>query len=193
MDVETEYFHGILKELEDAIHPEVFHFRNGNHPGSEWYLKTVCPMPKLRQIDKIGYGILWSNIANEHPDEVKLVAHAYDWRGDEIPYMTSVWLDVESDVIIKMEPLTGLNIVLVDRDVGKQFYIESLRTLINFTREESKWNEDISLDEIDEIEKIANVLEHQTKAEDAIQIRSNFKVLKGDKKKKNDNDPGSPS
>lgn len=188
MDVETGYFQGIIKELEDAAHPEVFHFRCGNHPGSDWYLKTVCPMPKLRQIDKIGYGILWHNISHEHPDEIKLVPHAYDWNGNEIPYMTSVWLGVESDVIIKFESLTGLNIILVDRDVGKQFYIESLRSLIDYSREESKWEEDnMTLDELDKVEEIAEVLDRQTKAEDAIQIRSNFKVLKGGKKKEKNN------
>ncbi len=186
MDVENGYFDGIIKELEDATHPEVFHFRNGNHPGPDWYLKTVCPMPKLRQIDKIGYGILWNNIANEHPDETKLVPHAYDWNGNEIPYMTSVWLDIESDVIIKFEPATGLNIVLVDRDVGREFYIESLRSLIDYTREESKLDKDISLDEIDKIEEIAEILALETKDEDAIQIRNNFKVLKGGKGKNED-------
>ena len=97
-------------------------------------------------------------------------------------------MGVESDVIIKFESLTGLNIILVDRDVGKQFYIESLRSLIDYSREESKWEEDnMTLDELDKVEEIAEVLDRQTKAEDAIQIRSNFKVLKGGKKKEKNN------
>lgn len=186
MNVETEYFSGILKELENATHPEEFHFRHGNHPGSDWYLKTVCPMPNLKQIDTIGYGILWDNLASEHSNEIKSVPHAYDWFGNEIPYMMSIWIDVKSDVIIKFEPSTGLNVILVDRDVGQQFHVESLKHLIEYSREESKWAEDISLDEIDAIEKIATFIEHSNKTENFIQIRNDFKVLEGGKGKEKD-------
>ena len=83
------YFDGILDEIKDKINPEVTHFRKGNHPGPKWYLKTVCPTPNLKQIDKFGYGLLWANLAQQYPDKIKVVPHAYDWTGTEIPYMVN--------------------------------------------------------------------------------------------------------
>ena len=183
MDVEKSYFHGVLEKLNSATHPEVFHFRNGNHPGPNWYLKTVCPMPKLRQIDKIGYGNLWDNIAMEHPNDVLLVPHAYDWLGKEIPYMASIWLSVESDVIIKMDSLSGLNIVLVDRAIGNEYHVETLKKLIEFSRSNVEEIDNIAIDELEQIEEIANLLERELKSESAIQIRNDFTVMDGGKNK----------
>ena len=58
MGPEKNYFKNILDEIENKINTEVYHFRNGNHPGPHWYLKTVCPLPNLTQLDKFGYGLL---------------------------------------------------------------------------------------------------------------------------------------
>ncbi len=117
-----QYFQGILDNLTNKTHPEIYHFRKGNHPGPKWYLKTVCPTPNLKQIDKLGYGDLWFNLAKEEPNIIKLIPYAYDWHGNNIPYMVSVWIEIKHDVIITVDDVSGLEVLLVDRDYGHIFY-----------------------------------------------------------------------
>ena len=178
---DKEYFQNITTILKNSTHPEVYHFRNGNHPGSNWYLKTVCPMPNLSQLDKYGYGLLWNSVAYDHPESVKLVAHAYDWEGKEIPYMASVWLDTECDVILSFGELCGYNVLLVDRNIGNEFYVKNLREIISITRGQECELDQLAnrLTELDEMEAIADELEKDARAEGAIQIRKEFKVLDG--------------
>lgn len=178
---DKDYFENITDILRNSTHPEVYHFRNGNHPGSNWYLKTVCPMPNLSQIDKFGYGLLWNSVAYDNPASTKLVAHAYDWDGKEIPYMASVWLNIECDVILSFGQLNGYNVLLVDRKTGNEFYVKNLRELLAITREQDCEIEQLAkrLDELDEIEEIANSLEKDARSEGAIQIRKEFKILDG--------------
>lgn len=183
-DIERNYFKGIIEELKNTVHPEEYHFRNGNHPGSNWYLKTVCPTPNLKQIDKIGYGVLWSNIERNHPNEVKIVPHAYDWHGNEIPYMASIWINIESDVIIKMDYIDGIKIVLVDRDIGNQYYVENIKELIDFSRDSTE-NYNVTdpsfLDELDIIDDISDLLEGECTIENSTQVKEKFRVLDGGK------------
>lgn len=175
------YFHDITNFLRTSTHPEVYHFRAGNHPGEEWYLKTVCPMPNLMQIDKFGHGLLWKALSEESPESVKIVPCAYDWEGNDIPYMASVWLNVECDIIISMNLKTGYNLILVDRIVGGDFYVNNLLELLEVAREETKGMEDIEdyLGELDEIEEIALVLKKEIHSENATQIRKEFRVVDG--------------
>lgn len=178
---DKDYFQNITDILRNSIHPEVYHFRNGNHPGSNWYLKTVCPMPNLSQIDKYGYGLLWNSVAYDNPNSTKLVAHAYDWYGKEIPYMASVWLNIECDVILSFGQLNGYNILLVDRNTGNEFYVKNLREILNIIRNQTSENQMLMkrLDEHDEIKEIADELEKNVRSENAIQIRKEFKILDG--------------
>ena len=178
---DNSYFHDITNLLRTSIHPEVCHFRAGNHPGINWYLKTVCPMPNLMQIDKFGYGLMWSTLAEEDSNSVKIVPHAYDWEGNDIPYMASVWLNIECDIIISMHPKTGYNLILVDRNIGSDFYVNNLLELLVLAREQTKGMEDIAkyLGELDEIEEIALILKKEIDAENASEIRKEFKVVDG--------------
>lgn len=185
MGPEKNYFKNILGEIENRVHPEVYHFRNGNHPGSTWYLKTACPMPNLSQLDKFGYGLLWSNVSDENPEIIKLVPHAYDWTGKEIPYMASVWIDIKSDVIFNYSEKVGYNIILVDRNIGNQFYVDTLRDLVTISRDNAQdFPDDIDLlDQIDNIEEIMNFLGKEIRSEDAVLLRNDFKILEGGKNK----------
>lgn len=178
---EDAYFYNITNFLRTSIHPEVSHFRAGNHPGEEWYLKTVCPMPNLMQIDKYGHGLLWQALAKENPIDIKIVPHAYDWEGNDIPYMASIWLNIECDIIISMHPKTGYTLISVDRHVGEEFYINSLFELLESSREETKDMDDIEdyLCELDEIEEITIVLQKEIYSKNATQTRKEFKVVDG--------------
>ena len=177
------YFHDITNFLRTSTHPEVYHFRAGNHPGETWYLKTVCPMPDLMQIDKFGHGLLWQTLSGENPEAVKIVPYAYDWEGNDIPYMASVWLNIECEIIISMHPKTGYNLILVDRMVGGDFYVKNLLELLEVAREETKGMEDEDIEdylgELDEIEEIALVLKKEIQAGIATQIRKELKVVDG--------------
>lgn len=183
-----QYFQGILDNLTNKTHPEIYHFRKGNHPGPRWYLKTVCPTPNLKQMDKFGYGALWSNLAKEEPNIIKLIPHAYDWYGNNIPYMVSIWIEVKHDIIITVDGVSGLEVSLVDRDYGHIFYVNNLKQLLSIARKETKtWfsNPSVELEELDDIEKIANFLDekmkYKLKGEAAQHIRKSFKLLDGGK------------
>ncbi len=185
-----QYFQGILDNLTNKTNPEIYHFRKGNHPGPRWYLKTVCPMPNLKQLDKLGYGTLWYNLSKEEPDIIKLVPHAYDWHGNSIPYMISVWIEVKYDVIITIDDVVGLEVLLVDREYGHIYYVNNLKQLLNVARRDSgSWldNPSVELKELDDIEKIANFLDkkmkNKLKGDVAKYIRKEFKLLDGGKKK----------
>jgi len=133
------------------------------------------------QIDKFGYGLIWSTLAEEDSNSVKIVPHAYDWEGNDIPYMASVWLNIECDIIISMHPKTGYNLILVDRNVGSDFYVNNLLELLVLAREQTKGMEDIAkyLGELDEIEEISLILKKEIDAENAVEIRKEFKVVDG--------------
>ena len=177
---DVDYFRNITNTLKNSLHPEVYHYRNGNHPGPDWYLKTVCPMPNLNQIDKFGYGLLWTSIIEDHPTIIKLIPHAYDWNGLEIPYMASIWINIKNDFILTFDQKTGYTIMLVDREVGEEFYINSLNDLILMSREESKNLKNVNkyLDELDEIEEIADLLGKEVKSKTTIQ-QNDLKLLDG--------------
>ena len=179
-EFERNYFYGIVDYLKGATHPEVFHKRYGNHPGDDWYLKTVCPMPDLRQVDSIGYGALWKNVQVNHPNEVTIVPYAYDWNGKEIPYMASIWIRNDSDVILKLDPIEGVKVVLVDRDVGNTYYSETLYELIDITREAVDWfdNKDEIVAELEILDAIAsNMAKGQGEIDEA--AKKKFTLLDG--------------
>lgn len=183
------YFENILDELKNKTHPETCHFRKGNHPGPKWFLKTVCPTPHLKQIDKYGYGVLWSNIAQENPEIVKLVDLAYDWNGDEIPYMASVWIHKEYDIIVSLDDTItgyGLEVIMVDRKTGSEFYLDNLKKLVSIGRNDTKWytNPSLYLSELDNIDEIADLMESEFESLGATHIRKKFSIVEGGKKKK---------
>lgn len=175
------YFHNITDFLKNSTHPEIYHFRAGNHPGAAWYLKTVCPMPDLMQIDKFGHGLLWQTLAAENPESVKIIPHAYDWEGKDIPYMVSVWLNIVCDIIIFMHPKTGYNLSFVDRIVGEEYYINNIFELVELSRDTTKSMKNINnyLNELDEIEEIVSVLKKEMHSKNATQIRKELKVVDG--------------
>lgn len=185
------FFKDILIKLKNSTHPEVYHFRNGNHPGPNWYLKTVCPTPELKQIDRYGYGKLWLEIRKDYPDYIKIVPQAYDWNGNEIPYMVSVWLVNDIDIIMEVDIKTGLNVMIVDRIIGEEFHIEQARTMINQTRDRLIQDGDIisnirpELEELDNIDEILDCLQksidHQETSLLAQEIRKEFRVHSGGK------------
>lgn len=179
--MDHHYFSGILEELRNKPNPEVHHFNNGNHPGPSWYLKTVCPTPHLKQIDKCGYGNMWLNLAAECPDKIRLVPHAYDWNGDKIPYMVSVWIEVNHDIIFTVaEPPQGIKVVLVDRNTGKEYYFKNLLHVINACREGLQTGNYVhDLKEIDDIETISKQLAEELKSATAEYKRKKFELLEG--------------
>lgn len=172
----SNYFGGLTEELKNKIHPEIYHFRVGNHPGPEWFLKTVCPIPNLIQIDKYGYGTLWHELTQEYPTKIKIVPYAYDWNGNEIPYMVSVWVNKKIDILISLSD-NGFNISMVERQIGNEHYFYMTMSLIYNEREQSKWVDDIDLDDLDKIENIARILKDNIKSKDETHIK--FRIING--------------
>ena len=70
--------------------------------------------------------------------------------------MASNVLKFELAIINTMNQETGYNLILVDRAVGSDFYVNNLLALLAVAREKTKEMEDIAdyLGELDEIEEI---------------------------------------
>lgn len=184
METPLSYFDDILAVLENSIHPEVYHFRKGNHPGKNWYLKTVCPMPNLKQVDHLGFGSLWQIFSETNPSIARLVPHAYDWQGREIPYCASIWVKIGMDVILAYSDIVGFQFDVVTEKDGQEYYIDQLMDQINDARIDSKFSIQYphnELNQLDEIEQIAGILKKNTRVLEVDQLKNSLKVIAGGK------------
>lgn len=176
-----------INKIKKKNHPESYHEKNLNHPGSDWYLKTVCPNPELLQIDKHGYGLLWFNLYHEHPDKIKLISVAYDWNGTRIPYMTSIWVNKNYDIIFNYNDITGFKILVVDYKTGNEQFIRNLKSLLS-TYEDNFESIDHLSDSLNEISYIKDIIDSIENMIDSNNIFENneidFKILQGGKIKK---------
>lgn len=179
---------GIIEKFKNSNHPEITHFRKGNHPGKEWYLKTVCPMPNLQQIDRMGYGELWEQLQDEYPDVIKLVPEAYDWDGIELPYMISIWIYNDTDVIFNYnDSIDQLEVIFADRDVGQQMQLEKIKNIISIEKDKfiNSIIDDNTRDkynmELDNISEIVNHLKSNFTNTSQTKNKKQFKIVTGGK------------
>jgi hypothetical protein len=114
MENEIEDLDQLKDFLSTHLHPEVHHLRNMCHPGLDFWLKTICPDPRLIALDKEKWGYTWSENAEKYPNLISLVDVAFDWEGTKIPYTWSVWLHRSVDALIFVEG----NILLVEKSIG---------------------------------------------------------------------------
>ncbi|MFA5489437.1 MAG: hypothetical protein WC284_09490 [Candidimonas sp.] len=108
----------IVKFLETATHPEIYHYRRGLHPGVGWWLKTICPDPSCERMEGVELTHSW--IALTKTNAVILTEVAFDWQGNVIPHMWSVWLKESIDV---------KDWKIISYDLSMQSKIEILKTL----------------------------------------------------------------
>lgn len=184
METTLSYFDDILSTLENSIHPEVHHFRKGNHPGKSWFLKTVCPMPNLKQVDHSSFGSLWKIFCQTNPGIARLVPHAYDWRGHEIPYFASIWVKTGMDVILAYSDKVGFQFDVVTEKDGREYYIDHLVNQIDQARMDSKLSIQYpyeQLNQLDEIEQIAEILKNNVRVLEVEELKNSLKVIPGGK------------
>lgn len=170
-------FNGILNKIKNSTHPEEYHKKNGNHPGSNWYLKTVSPIPDLIQVDEFGFGLLWQTLSDEYPELIKLVTEAYDWNGVEIQNMVSIWLDQQIDIILGYDHYSGVSMSIISRDEGIEHYTYVLKHFLTLSKESlmARHSKSKTIKDVDTL--LTNL-----KLPSAKEIK--LKVLKGGKKKK---------
>ena len=92
-------FANVCAILQTGTPPEITHFRNGNHPGKKWWLKTVVPASAHNALTEI-----WNRLAHQHPQLVTWVLEAYDWRECRITHAHSIWLRNDVDIVIDYQP-----------------------------------------------------------------------------------------
>jgi hypothetical protein len=114
MTDEIENFEELKEFLLTHPHPEIHHLRNLCHPGLHFWLKTVCPDPRLISLDKEKWGFIWSENAEKYSNLIQLVDVAFDWHGNKIPYTWSIWLHKSVDALMFIEG----QILLVEKAIG---------------------------------------------------------------------------
>lgn len=184
---------GIIQKFKASNHPEITHYRKGNHPGKDWFLKTVCPMPNLDQIDRLGYGGIWKRLSKEYPETIKIIPEAYDWEGNEIPYMISVWITSDTDVIFNYTDINEqLEIIFVHRTAGQQIQLDKLNIITSVEKEKVIEGIDLNVDkdiayiaELDKIKEIIVLLKKDLSKDNNVGEIKKFKLVKGGK---NDDD-----
>lgn len=127
---------GITAFLQQAVHPEIHHFRNGSHPGPGWWLKTVCPDPAIPRVDGLGFGRSWQDFADRHPGLVRVVPVAFNWSGDIIAETFSVWVADDRDITVTQvgDGLTFREAVKAETDLEAA---ATLATLAEAQRDEA--------------------------------------------------------
>jgi hypothetical protein len=184
MDDTVKFFDQILSTLDNSIHPEVYHFRHGSHPGKNWFLKTVCPMPNLKQVDQLGFGALWEIFCIDHHKAAMMVPYAFDWKGNEIPYCASVWLRTGIDVLLTYSDIVGFQFDIVEEKEGREYYIDRIEEAISTARTNSRHSIEYpreTLNELDEIEDVLAVMRHNSRVLEIDELRNNLKVIPGGK------------
>lgn len=88
-------FANVCAILQSGTPPEITHFRNGNHPGKSWWLKTVVPASAQCPLTEI-----WNRLAHQHPQLITWVLEAYDWQQQRIQGAHSIWLRNDVDIHI---------------------------------------------------------------------------------------------
>ena len=124
----------ILEILGEETHPEIRHIRRGTHPGSQWWLKTICPDPQAIQLDREGWGAEWFNLSRDLRHVVHLTPIAYDWEGNKIAWTMSVWLRQDVDAVI-IDTGSNTRIDLVERVVGERNTVQQLREVMDLITE----------------------------------------------------------
>lgn len=104
MSEEDWDFRGVLGVIRDGTNPEIWHMRNGTHPGVGWSIKTVIPRPQTAGIDSRGIITGWSMICARYPMSVTWTDDSYDWAGNHLPEWQTMWVrdgfDVVSDEVL---------------------------------------------------------------------------------------------
>lgn len=180
---------GILEKFKNSNHPELTHYHKGNHPGNNWFLKTVCPMSNLEQIDRLGYGSIWKRLSKKYPETIKIKPEAYDWDGNEIPYMISVWVINDTDIIFNHTDINEqLEIIFVHRASGQQLQLDKLNIITSIEKEKIIENIDLTSNkhtdyimELDKIKEIIGLLQKSLLKSNKIGEIKKFKIIKGGK------------
>lgn len=87
----------IWNQLDKLIPPEISHFHNQDHPGTNWWLK--CALPQSDQ----ALHAAWHEFAHAHTQIIQIRPNTWDWHGHVIPDCESVWCVQHHDVWVHQE------------------------------------------------------------------------------------------
>ena len=111
----------VLDTIQEAINPEIYHFRYGTHPGRKYYIKTIIPGPNIINDDTYVFWQFWETLANRYPRVVRLIDHAFDWQGNKIEHWWTIWLEERIDIIWSWSRTDGIDFHLIDYDIGLKY------------------------------------------------------------------------
>ena len=111
----------VLDIIHDGTNPEIHHFRNGTHPGTRYYIKTIIPGPRIINDDTYVFWQFWETITGRYPRIIKLVDRAYDWQGNIIEHWWTIWIEERVDILWSWSRTNGIDFHLIDYDLGLKY------------------------------------------------------------------------
>lgn len=106
-------FDDVWGTLHNSVPPEITHYQHQQHPGKDWWLKTAvfagtADPPLIR---------VWHSLQNQHPHLIKITPTAYDWQGNLIDQVHSVWIANHRDVRLSYH-CPDFAYEIVDQDIS---------------------------------------------------------------------------
>ena len=142
----------VWQVLEHSVSPEVQHFRQGTHPGATWWLKTAI----VKQDHHVGLAAMWHALQRTYPHLVRITPHCWDWRGNLIPWASSVWICQGRDVLVEAHESDWVYHVM-SSDISDEIWCEQLHAWIKGSHNKTmrkqdpttwhKWRDSIQLKE----------------------------------------------
>lgn len=172
-------FLGVLDVIKNGTNPEIWHVRNGTHPGIGWNIKTVIPKSQFCTDDNKYIILSWLKLCVDFVMTVTWTDAAYDWNGNLLPEWQTIWVKDGFDVVPKDPAITGINsLKLITSTNGVEPAIESV--IDNLRDQLVQSNNKADIDELTELLDIAETMLLQTSESDIIARRKNIKVIDED-------------
>jgi hypothetical protein len=172
-------FSGALNVIKSGINPEMWHAKNGSHPGFGWNIKTVIPKPIYASIDSRNIIASWNIVCAQYPDIIKITDESYDWAGNNLIEWQTVWIKEGFDIVNdtptnNANPLYKTIMSTINSKTDMKNIIDTIRSqMLKSTDEQLK-------QELSELLEIAEVIESQTSEQVSKNNRKNLKVLDND-------------
>lgn len=107
-----------LDTIEGSSNPEIYHAQYGFHPGHRWYIKTILPGPKILNDDTYPLFSFFQALQSRHGKIVRLMDHAFDWKGNVIKDWWTLWINEKIDIDWTYSRENGFDYEIIDNDVG---------------------------------------------------------------------------
>jgi len=162
-------FDGVWDQLEQTIPPEISHYHHAVHPGLGWWLKTAVPNE-----DTLGLLVVWDSISRAHPGLIHISDVAYDWKGQSIHNVSSIWLRESADVDVSF--VNGeFSYVIYPFDEATNRWGQKLKVAL--TKYKNKHKENFDINNWHKLVEVAQLLKQWTTHRQAQVKRKGWKIV----------------